>query len=179
MYAIVSVDQNWGIGRAGNLLKRIPEDMAYFKAMTLGHIVVMGRETMESLPRQAPLRERVNLVLSRSLPKTVNAETMNGFHICPSLDEMFQELARHENTYGELKKFVIGGETVYRQLLPYCHTAYVTKFVQRYDKADRFFPNLDEDLAWHLSETGDSRCYEDLVFHWDVYRQQKPLDWRT
>ena len=169
MYAIVSVDQNWGIGWEGNLLKRVPEDMAYFKTMTIGHMVIMGRETMESLPRQEPLRERINLVLSRRL-----SETVHGFHVCPSLDELFRELARQEETHGTLKKFVIGGEAVYKCLLPYCDTAYVTKFFQKYE-ADRFFPNLDEDPAWYLSQTGNKRCYEDLVFRWDVYRKQKVI----
>lgn len=182
IYAIVSVDPNWGIGRKGNLLEAIPEDLAYFKATTMGHIVIMGRETMMSLPRQAPLPQRINVVLSRSLFETVSeikgAQTAAaGFYVCSSLERLFRELARYEDNFGKIKKFIIGGETVYKQLLPYCHTAYVTKIARVYD-ADRYFPNLDQDQAWNLSEEGDVRSYEDLRFRYTTYCQKKALSWR-
>ncbi|MCL1790590.1 MAG: dihydrofolate reductase [Peptococcaceae bacterium] len=182
MNAIVSVDQNWGIGRQGNLLMRIPEDMAFFKAKTMGHVVIMGRETMLSLPRQEPLMGRVNLVLSRSLRE----EDVPGFRICRSLDDLFRVLAREREDQGydrcdqecdkhrdykHRENFVIGGEAVYKLLLPYCHRAYVTKIACAY-QADRFFPNLDEDLSWSLCEEGDTRYYDTLAFRYSVYSKK-------
>ena len=185
MYAIVSVDSNWGIGYQGNLLQKIPEDMAFFKATTTGHTVIMGRETMTSLPRQAPLPDRVNIVLSRKMPETLSemscagteaatrasVSASAGFYVCPSLDRLFHELARYEDRFGETRKFVIGGESVYRQLLPFCHTAYVTKFARAYT-ADRHFPNLDQDPAWCLGEESEARAYQGLEFRFTTYRRQ-------
>ncbi|MDR2736150.1 MAG: dihydrofolate reductase [Gracilibacteraceae bacterium] len=171
MNAIVSVDQNWGIGNQGNLLQRVPEDMAFFKSMTIGHVVIMGRETMLSLPRQEPLIDRVNLVLSRSLPRHQQEGTERGFCVCSSVEDVLKELARCDKDYRGLKKFVIGGEAIYRQFLPYCHTAYVTKFARTYD-ADRYFPNLDEELAWRLVEESGARYHDGLEFRFTTYRRQ-------
>ena len=118
MKAIVAVDLNWGIGYRGNLLQRIPEDMKFFKQMTLGKVVIMGRETFESLPGKEPLKDRINIVLSKDECFTNEKVT-----ICRSLDELFYELKK----YNSDDVFVIGGESIYTQLLPYCSEVYVTK----------------------------------------------------
>ncbi|MDX9872308.1 MAG: dihydrofolate reductase, partial [Clostridia bacterium] len=114
MKAIVAVDMNWGIGYKGNLLLRIPEDMQFFKQMTLGKVVIMGRETFESLPGKTPLKDRINIILS----KNMDSENVN-IIVRRSLNEIFHELKR----YNSDDVFVIGGESVYTQLLPYCTEA--------------------------------------------------------
>jgi len=122
MKAIVAVDSNWGIGYKGNLLQRIPEDMRFFRQMTLNKVVVMGRKTFESLPGKEPLKDRVNIILSKS----ENIEK-DGIIICRSVDGLFLELKK----YNSDDIFVIGGE----------NGAY---------SADRYFPNLDEMEGWKL-----------------------------
>jgi len=117
MKAIVAVDSNWGIGFRGNLLQRIPGDMKFFKQMTLNKVVIMGRETFESLPGKEPLKDRVNIVLSKN--ECFNNEKVT---ICRTLNELFCELEK----YNSDEVFLIGGESIYTQLLPYCKEAYVT-----------------------------------------------------
>jgi dihydrofolate reductase len=157
--AIVAVDKNWGIGCNGELLERIPEDMKFFKAMTTGKIVVMGRETLESLPGKKPLKDRTNIVLSRTMkpgkgPDDGQDESSKGMILCSSIDELLAELKK----YPSEDVFVIGGASVYRQLLPYCSEIYVTKFPNGHT-ADAYYPNLDEQPEW------DARVMDDRLEH--------------
>ncbi len=163
MKAIVSVDLNWGIGCGGKLLQRIPEDMKFFKQMTLGKVVVMGRETFESLPKKEPLKDRVNIVLSRN-ESFINEKVT----ICRSLEELFDEL----NKYNSDDVFVIGGEAVYAELLPYCSEAYVTKFENIYE-ADKHFVNLEKESAWKLVSESEFREYNDIKFRYLKYEKSK------
>lgn len=114
MKAIVAVDLNWGIGYKGNLLKSIPPDLKRFKELTINKVVVMGRETFESLPKKQPLKDRVNIVLSKS--GLISDERVV---VCSCLNQLFNELLK----YNTDDVFVIGGESVYSQLLPYCTEA--------------------------------------------------------
>ena len=166
MKAIVAVDLNWGIGRKGNLLQRIPEDMKFFKQMTLGKVVVMGRETFESLPGKEPLKNRTNIVLSKN-----QKFTNENLTICRSLDELTQELKK----YNFDDVFVIGGESVYTQLLPYCTEAYVTK-VNKSHIADKYFCNLDEEQGWEAVSIGDLQIYKDIQFKFTKYLNNKVDD---
>jgi len=134
MKAIVVVDKNWGIGRNKKLLVHLPGDLKYFKEHTFGKVIVMGRETLESLPGGRPLPNRNNIVLTR------NKDYVADCSICHSKEELF-EMVKDENTE---EVFIIGGEKVYNQFLPYCDTCYVTKIDKAFD-ADKFFHNLDED----------------------------------
>ncbi len=163
MKAIVAVDLNWGIGFKGNLLQRIPEDMKLFKQMTLGKVVVMGRETFESLPGKEPLKDRINIVLSKDR-KFIN-ENVN---ICRSIDELSHEIKK----YNSDDVFVIGGESVYTQLLPYCTEAYVTKIHNSY-VADKYFYNLDKEERWKLISTSDLQIYKDIQFMFVKYVNTK------
>ena len=138
MKTIVNVDKNWGIGIGSELLNPISADLKFFKQKTTGNIVVMGKATFLSFPGKKALPNRVNIVLttdkSWSAPDVI---------VCHSLGELFEQLERYDtNTV-----YVIGGTSVYEQLLPYCDTAYVTK-VETAKPADKFFPNLDSDDAW-------------------------------
>jgi dihydrofolate reductase len=159
MKAIVAVDLNWGIGCKGKLLQRIPEDMKFFKEMTIGKVVVMGRETFESLPNQEPLKNRTNFVLSRN--KSFNNEKVI---ICRSLDELFQKLEKHNSD----DVFVIGGESIYTQLLPYCTEAYVTKIENTYI-ADKYFVNLDKEEMWKLVSESDTKIFKDVKYKFVKY----------
>lgn len=159
MKAIVAVDLNWGIGFEGNLLQRIPEDMKFFKQMTLGKVVIMGRETFESLPGKEPLKDRINIVLSKD-EKFSNQNVT----ICRSINELFQELKK----YNSDDVFVIGGESVYNQLLPYCTEAYVTKINNSYI-ADTYFCNLDNEEAWEKVSAGEFLTYKDIQFKLTKY----------
>lgn len=159
MKAIVAVDLNWGIGCGGNLLQRIPEDMNFFKQMTLGKVVVMGRETFDSLPGKSPLKDRVNIVLSKSV-----ISSDNGVIICRSLNELFKQIEK----YNTEDVFIIGGESVYSQFLPYCEEAYVTRIQNEY-LADKYFINLDKEESWELKSVSDSKKYNDIQYYFVTY----------
>lgn len=132
---IAACDEAGGIGRAGTLLVDCPEDMAHFRRMTMGGILVMGRRTMESLPAQRPLEGRENIVLSRT------AEHAAGFHIVADVSALWPLLGR---LVSEMPRpiFVIGGAECYRLLLPYTRRAHVTHLRGIYG-ADVFLPLLD------------------------------------
>lgn len=134
MKAIVVVDKNWGISRNKKLLIHLPGDLKYFKGLTLGKTIVVGRETLETLPGGKPLSNRKNIVLTR------NKDYVASFPVCHSKEELF-EMIKDENTDDV---FIAGGEKVYKEFLPYCDTCYVTIIDKNFD-ADKFFPNLDED----------------------------------
>ena len=140
MNLIVAVDNNWGIGCDNKLLAHIPEDMAFFREMTMGKVVVMGRKTFESLPNGA-LPNRENIVLTRDEHFSAENVIVMGGGDIGYFDMVEWFYNNSDNT------FVIGGESIYRQALPYCTRAYVTK-IDRTFEADRHFPNLDEHNDW-------------------------------
>jgi len=164
MKAIAAVDLNWGIGYRGNLLERIPEDMKFFKKATIGKVVVMGRKTFESLPGKKPLKDRVNIVLT-----TKGKFDDDGVKVCSSLDELLCELKQ----YSEDDVFVIGGESVYSLLLPYCSEAYITKIENSYE-ADTYFKNLDEDDSWELTSESGTKDYNGIKFKFVKYENRNP-----
>lgn len=143
MKAIVAVDKNWGIGKNNDLLFSIPEDMKFFRKTTLNKVVVMGRKTLESFPNGAPLKNRVNIVLSSSLNKD-GCITVKNIEI---LKEKLKE-------FNDDDIFVIGGATVYKLLLPYISTALVTK-VDADGGATVFFENLDKLSNWKMESESE------------------------
>ena len=161
MKAIVNVDKNWGIGIGNSLLNHLSPDMKFFKEKTTGNVVVMGKSTFLSFPGPKALPNRVNIVLttdkSWSAPDVI---------VCHSIEELFIQLERYDtNTV-----YVIGGESVYNQLLPYCNTAYVTK-VETAKTADKFFPNLDESNEWILSQDGEMLEHNGVNFKFTTYKK--------
>lgn len=157
MQAIVAVSRSWGIGKDGQLLFHISADLQRFKSLTTGHTVVMGRKTLQSLPGGRGLPNRRSLVLTRQESFTPErAETVH------SLAELLA-LAGDE-------AFVIGGQEVYEQLLPYCTRAYVTKVFADVP-ADAFFPNLDEDPLWRAVSTGEMQEENGLIFQYVEYQR--------
>ena len=161
MNCIAAVDRAWAIGRDGKLLVRIPADQRYFKQKTLGNVVIMGRKTFESLPKKQPLEDRTNIVISSDPDYRVP-----GALVVHSAEEA----VRAASQYDPSEVFVIGGGRVYRELIPYCDTAYITKIDYTYD-ADTFFPDLSSDPAWYLEEQGEEQTYFDLVYEFDVYKR--------
>lgn len=162
MKAIVAVDQNWGIGCKGKLLVSIPADMKFFRATTLGKVVVMGRKTLESFPNGAPLKDRVNIVLTKN-----PGFSKDGVVVVHNLEELHEELKK----YNSDDVFVIGGETIYAQLIDECDTAYVTKIDYAYE-ADAYFPNLDEKADWEVAVEGEEETYYDLEYYFMTYKKK-------
>ncbi len=163
MNLIVAVDKNWAIGYKNQLLAHIPEDQRYFRSMTEGKVVVMGRKTLESLPGGKPLKNRVNFVLSRN--KDFERQDCR---VCHSVEELMKELEE----YPTQEIFVIGGEKIYTELLDKCDTAYITHIEREYE-ADAFFPDLDKNEDWELTETGDEEhTYFDLIYYFRKYEKR-------
>ncbi len=157
MNVIVAVDENWGIGKDGEQLIYISADLKRFKALTMGHSLVLGRKTLATFPGGKPLKGRRNLILSR------NPEfAPEGAEVYHSMEELLEHV--------EEDAFVIGGASVYQELLDRCDTAYVTK-LQASWPADCWFPNLDEDPAWTVAEEGEVLEEQGVKFRYVTYRR--------
>ena len=143
--AIVCVDNNWGIGYQGNLLAHIPEDMKFFKETTTNNVVIMGRKTYDSLPLK-PLPNRINIVITSRVD---NYEIDKNGTIFVSMDFIKLYLSTLPMS-SPINYYIIGGAQIYKELLPYCHTSYVTKVNHSYDNVDTYFPNLDKDENWEM-----------------------------
>ena len=161
MNLIVAVDKNWAIGLGNKLLVSIPDDMKFFRQTTTGKVVVMGRKTLESFPGGQPLKNRTNIVITRD----ANYKVKDGI-VVSTIEEALEELKK----YNDEDIFVIGGESIYRQMLPYCKTAFVTKIDHAYD-ADTFFPNLDEMEDWKLTGISEEQTYFDLEYVFARYER--------
>ena len=160
MHLIAAADKNWAIGRNNELLVRISEDMKYFRELTTGNVVVMGRKTLESFPGGKPLPDRVNIVLTRQ-----EDYDGRGAVVAHGLDELRRELDKYDPS----GVFVIGGGSVYRMLLPYCEDAYITRLDYAYE-ADTWMPDLDKEEGWALARTGEERTCFDLIYHFNLYK---------
>ena len=171
MKAILSADRTWGLGYQGRLLVSIPSDLRFFRETTMGHVVVMGRKTLATLPAGQPLKGRTNIILSRDPEWTVRGAT-----VVHSIKELMEVLKPYEDD----DIYVAGGGEIYRQLLPYCDTAYVTRIDMTY-QADTFFEDLDESPDWEMVEEGDEQTCFDIEFYFTEYRRknEKHLHHRT
>lgn len=138
MDLIVAVYDDWGIGRDGTQPIALRADRKFFREMTKGAAVIAGRRTVADFPGQQPLPGRINIVLSRQ------ENQMPGFTICHSPEEAM------EMTKGMEKVMVIGGGSVYRQMLPMCDRAYITK-VHVTPVSDTFLPDLDASAQWQMN----------------------------
>lgn len=162
MKAILAADKNWGIGYNNHLLVSIPSDMKCFRQTTTGKVVVMGRKTLESFPNGMPLKNRTNIVLTGNQNYQVKDAV-----VVHSEDELMEELEK----YDQDDIFVIGGESVYRMMLPHCDTVYVTK-IDRAFQADTFFPDLDEMDEWVMTEESEEQTCFDLEFCFTKYERR-------
>lgn len=161
MNLIVAVDKNWAIGKNNRLMWSIPADMKFFRETTKGNIVIMGRKTLESFPQGQPLKNRVNIVITRNPGYKVK-----GAVVVHSVEEAVEEARKYE---GEI--YVIGGESIYREMLSLCDTAFVTKIDHAYD-ADTYFPNLDQDEEWRMTKISEEQTCFDLEYYFTVYEKR-------
>lgn len=162
MNLIVNADRNWGIGKNNELLVHIPNDMKMFRQTTTGKVVVMGRKTLESFPNGMPLPKRTNIVLT-----TDRNYQAKGAVIVHGKEELLEELKK----YNDKDIYIIGGESIYRMMLPYCDTAHVTRTDYAYD-ADTYFPNLDELPEWEITAEGEEETYFDIEYRFVEYRKK-------
>lgn len=163
MNLIAAVDNNWAIGKNNQLLVSIPADMKFFRTTTTGKIVVMGRKTLESFPNGQPLKNRTNIVLTHDKSYSVKDAI-----VVYSLDELQEELKK----YNSEDIYVIGGESIYRQLVDACDVAHITKIDFAYD-ADAYFPNLDEKEEWEITADSEEQTYFNLIYHFLKYEKKK------
>ena len=162
MELIVNVSENWGIGMGDRLLVSIRADLLRFRDLTMGGTVILGRKTLQTFPGGRPLKGRRNIILSTNQDYQVeNAE------VAHNVEELLALLRPEENT------FVIGGESIYRLLLPYCGKARVTKSYVNLP-ADRFFPNLDEMPNWQVEHTEELLEENGVSFQYVDYVNSSP-----
>lgn len=163
MNLIVAVDENWGIGKEGDLLKRISADMKNFRRITTGNVLILGRKTLESFPNGTPLPNRTHIVLTNQ--KDYAAK--EGVILCHTVADALKQA----DSFEDKEVFVIGGGSVYRQFLPLCDKAYVTKIKDTYP-ADTYLENLDENKDWCLAENGERQEENGIAFSFCVYTKQ-------
>ena len=158
MNLIAAVDENWGIGRDGDQLVYLPADLKRFQALTTGRTVILGRKTLATFPGGRPLKNRDNLILSKN-----PAFRPEGARVFASLEDLLDA--------APADAFVIGGESVYRALLAYCDTAYLTRIGASWP-ADAWFPNLDADPAWFAAEEEPPLEHAGIPFRYITYRRR-------
>lgn len=162
MNIIAAVDNNWAIGYQNSLLVRIPRDQKQFREMTEGKVIVIGRKTLETFPQKQPLKNRVNIILSRDRQYQVKDAI-----VIHSTEKLLEELKQ----YNDKAVYVAGGASVYEQLLPYCDTAYITKIDYSY-QADAHFPQLDRLSDWVLTQKSEEQTYFDLTYYFQKYERK-------
>lgn len=162
--AIVHVDKEWGIGKGNDMMFSLPKDMKFFRETTMGHTVVMGGKTLRSFPNQKPLKNRVNIVLTRG-------QVCDECVVVRSYEELKNELKARKNK----EIFIIGGGEIYRELLPYCHRALVTK-VEAVGGAEVFFPNLDEMENFVCVDEGEPLDDNGYTIRFTTYKNTAPQE---
>ena len=160
MDLIVAVYDDWGIGVGGTQPVALMADRKFFRETTRGAMVIVGRRTVADFPGGKPLPGRINVVLTRGMGD------IPGFTVCPSPEQALELAKTAENC------FVIGGGSIYRQMLPYCDGAYVTK-VHCTPASDTFFPDLDADEEWHLAEVLQSGEEDGIGYEMCLYKRNK------
>lgn len=158
MKTIVAVDENWGIGKDGEQLIYISADLKRFKALTMGHPLILGRKTLATFPGGRPLKGRRNLILSRNPDFAPE-----GAEVYRDMDTLLANVTEDA--------FVIGGASVYEALLDRCDTAYVTKLHAAWP-ADCWFPNLDENPNWYLDQEEEVQEENGIQYHYVTYRKR-------
>ena len=164
--AIVCVDRNWGIGYQGELLSYIPEDMRFFTEKTKNGVVIMGRKTYDSLSAR-PLPNRINIVVTSHIDSDCKIEN-NVIFVTINFIKLFLGTLSPDNP---MEYYVIGGGQIYRELLPYCNTSYVTKVNHAYRFVDTYFPNLDDNEEWEIwrEENNEIKTYRGTEYMFCTY----------
>ncbi len=162
MKIIVAVDKNWAIGNNGDLLFRITDDLKRFREMTTGNVIITGRKTLETFPNKKPLLNRINIVLT-SNENYKNEDAI----ICKSIDDVIINIKE----YKDKDIFVVGGGSVYNQMIDLCDTAYITKIDYAVENADTFMINLDEREDWFITEVSDTFYDDNISFRYITYKR--------
>ena len=163
MKLIVNVDRQWNIGCDNGLLFSIPEDMKFFRQTTTGKVVVMGRKTLDSFPGGRPLKNRVNIVLTRD-----PSFEREGALVCHSVQEVFDAVKDYDTD----DVFIIGGESVYKMFLDSCDTAIVTHVDSVAQKADKKFPDLSALPEWKLASQSETKEDGGYKFRFCEYKKE-------
>ena len=159
MELIVAVYDDWGIGNDGTQPVALSADRKFFRETTRGSMVIVGRRTIQDFPGQKPLPGRVNVALTRT------KQEIPGFTVCTSPEEAAQLAATAD------RAMVIGGGSIYKQMIPLCDTAYITK-VHCTPQSDTYFPNLDLDENWSLSEVLQSGEEDGITYDICLYKKK-------
>lgn len=162
MKLIVNAAKDWAIGKGNELLFHFKQDMQNFRAHTVGNVVVMGRKTLDSFPGGKPLPKRTNIVLTRN-----PGFEREGVIVCRSTEELKKELSKYDSD----RIYIIGGESVYREFLPLCDTAIVTKTEAVREGADTWMINLDEAPDWEIAEESEPMEEKGCVFRFVTYKR--------
>lgn len=162
MNLIAAVDKNWGIGYRGRLLVKIPLDQQWFQNTTKGRIIVAGRKTLETFPNGMPLPARKNIILTEN-----ENFQIKGAQITHSVQETMELL----NNYKSEDIYIVGGESIYKQFLPYCHVAYITRIDYVYE-ADAYFPNLEAMPEWRLTADSEEQTYFNLEYTFQKFERR-------
>lgn len=162
MKLIVNVDKNWAIGNKGKLLVSIPSDLKMFRNETSGKVVILGRKTLATFPQGKPLPNRTNIILTTDENFSAGEAT-----VVHSVEEVLDAV----KDYPTDDVYVIGGESIYRQLLPYCNTAIVTKCDYAYE-ADTYFPNLEQAEGWVMTAESEEQTYFDLEYTFQKWEKK-------
>ena len=163
MNLIAAADRNWGIGKDGDLLVHLKKDMNYFKEKTTGHVIVMGRKTLESFPGGRPLKNRTNIILSRDPFYHVEGAMVVG-----STEDLLACLKNERDR----EVWLVGGGSLYKALLPWCSRAYITELEAAYP-ADTFMPNLKDEQGWVLESRGERMEEKGIGFRFCIYKNTR------
>lgn len=162
MNLIVAADENWGIGKDGGLLTHLSGDLKYFKEKTKGKVVVMGRATLESLPKGRPLPERTNIVLTRD-----TSFEKEGCVIVNDMEQLLAECAKYDSE----DVMIIGGEQIYMQLIRQCERLFITKIFASFD-ADKHLMNVDRMRSFELVWESDIKEENGISYQFLEYRKR-------
>ncbi len=164
--AIVAVSPGWGIGDGKGMLYRLPGDLKYFRSVTFGHPVIMGRKTLESFPGGKPLPGRENIVITRN--RSYQPEGVTVVHSLAALRRLVA--ARPGEHF-----FVIGGGEIYEKLLPDCETAYVTMVETEPPVVPTvFYPDLSKKRSWVMESASEPHTEENgAVYRFTVWRRRR------
>ena len=154
---IVAHNLNNVIGDKGTIPWHSAKDLAHFKSVTMGHPIIMGRKTWESLPKK-PLPNRTNIVITSNPNMYNDAEFMDLFDA-----KLYLIYNKNDDI------FIIGGGQIYEELLPLCDRVYVTKIFKDHDQVDTYFPNLDESDEWAPAMQSALHTYKDLTYQFWQY----------
>ena len=166
MRLISAVDRHWAIGNQGKLLVSIPQDQKRFRDQTIGGAIIMGRKTFESLPGQQPLYGRMNVILTNNKDYKVKNAV-----VCHSVEEALVRIdeLKQEKHLTDVDVVIIGGESIYRQFLPFCDTAQITWIDFSY-VADTHMVDLEKE-GWELVRRSGEQTFFNLCYEFREYRK--------